>query len=57
MAAQPGVREVEKKLKPYLSKPRDTDTAEGFVATFRRSLLTTVAQISVRDQLATAEQA
>ncbi|MFF6779089.1 SchA/CurD-like domain-containing protein [Streptomyces sp. NPDC012637] len=49
MAAQPGVREVERKLKPYLSRPRDTDTVEGFVATFRRSLLTTVAQISVRD--------
>lgn len=49
MAMQPGVREVERKLKPYLTKPRDTDTEEGFVATFRRSLLTTVAQISVRD--------
>lgn len=50
MAGQPGVREVERKLKPYLSRPRDTDTAEGFVATFRRSLLRTVAQISVRDR-------
>lgn len=49
MASQPGVREVEAKLKPYLSKPRDTDTVEGFVATFKRSLLHTVAQISVRD--------
>ncbi|MEU8618732.1 SchA/CurD-like domain-containing protein [Streptomyces sp. NPDC048623] len=49
MASQPGVREVERKLKPYLSRPRDTDTVEGFVATFRRSLLNTVAQISVRD--------
>lgn len=49
MAAQPGVREVERKLKPYLSRPRDTDTVEGFVATFKRSLLNTVAQISVRD--------
>lgn len=50
MADQPGVREVEQKLKPYLSRPRDTDTVEGFMATFRRSLLRTVAQISVRDQ-------
>ncbi|WP_033037350.1 SchA/CurD-like domain-containing protein [Streptomyces monomycini] len=50
MAGQPGVREVERKLKPYLSRPRDTDTTEGFVATFRRSLLTTVAEISVRDR-------
>ncbi|MER7751176.1 SchA/CurD-like domain-containing protein [Kitasatospora sp. NPDC097643] len=49
MAMQPGVREVEAKLKPYLSRPRDTDTVEGFVATFNRSLLRTVAQISVRD--------
>ncbi|MFB7328598.1 MULTISPECIES: SchA/CurD-like domain-containing protein [unclassified Streptomyces] len=49
MAMQPGVREVEAKLKPYLTRPRDTDTVEGFVATFRRSLLNTVAQISVRD--------
>jgi hypothetical protein len=50
MAAQPGVREVERKLKPYLSRPRETDTVEGFVATFRRSLLRTVAQVSVRDR-------
>lgn len=49
MASQPGVREVEARLKPYLSKPRDTDTVEGFVATFQRSLLNTIAQISVRD--------
>ncbi|MBJ6999565.1 SchA/CurD-like domain-containing protein [Streptomyces griseofuscus] len=49
MASQPGVREVERKLKPYLTRSRDTDTVEGFVATFRRSLLRTVAQISVRD--------
>ncbi|MET9773513.1 SchA/CurD-like domain-containing protein [Streptomyces sp. NPDC006367] len=49
MAMQPGVREVEARLKPYLSRPRDTDTVEGFVATFRRSLLNTVAEISVRD--------
>src|SRR5258707_887302 len=34
MAAQPGVQEVERKLKPYLSRPRETDTPEGFVATF-----------------------
>ncbi|WP_344285896.1 SchA/CurD-like domain-containing protein, partial [Streptomyces hebeiensis] len=43
MASQPGVREVEQKLKPYLSRPRETDTVEGFVATFQRSLLRTVA--------------
>ncbi|MEU1695493.1 SchA/CurD-like domain-containing protein [Streptomyces hirsutus] len=54
MAAQPGVQEVERKLKPYLTRPRETDTVEGFVATFRRSLLTTVAQISARDAPASA---
>ncbi|MFE9969556.1 SchA/CurD-like domain-containing protein [Streptomyces hirsutus] len=54
MAAQPGVQEVERKLKPYLTRPRETDTVEGFVATFRRSLLTTVAQISARDVQASA---
>ncbi|GHF22083.1 SchA/CurD-like domain-containing protein [Streptomyces morookaense] len=50
MASQPGVREVERRLKPYLSRPRETDTPEGFLAVFRRSLLTTVAEISVRDR-------
>ncbi|MCX2923031.1 SchA/CurD-like domain-containing protein [Streptomyces sp. NEAU-W12] len=54
MAAQPGVQEVERRLKPYLTRPRETDTVEGFVATFRRSLLTTVAQISARDVPASA---
>lgn len=49
MATQPGVREVEEKLAPYLTRPRDTGTVEGFVATFKRSLLTCMAQISVRD--------
>jgi hypothetical protein len=48
MATQPGVQEVEAKLKPYLSKPRDTGTPEGFVATFNRSLLPCLTQISVR---------
>ncbi|MHA6763601.1 SchA/CurD-like domain-containing protein [Streptacidiphilus sp. PAMC 29251] len=49
MAGQPGVQEVERKLKPYLSRPRDTATAEGFVATFNRSLLPCLTQISARD--------
>jgi hypothetical protein len=57
MAEQPGVHEVERKLKPYLSHPRDTDTPEGFVATFKRSLLTTVAEISVHDKERAAAQA
>ncbi|ALG10902.1 SchA/CurD-like domain-containing protein [Kibdelosporangium phytohabitans] len=50
MAEQPGVQEVERKLAPYLTKPRDTGTPEGFVATFQRSLLKTVTQLSIRDK-------
>jgi len=46
MAAQPGVQEVERKLKPFLSKPRDTGTVDGFVRTFQRSLLRSVTQLS-----------
>lgn len=49
MAGQPGVAEVERKLAPYLSRPRDTGTTDGFVATFNRSLLTCLSQMSVRD--------
>jgi hypothetical protein len=47
MASQPGVQEIERKLKPYLTKPRDTDTVEGFVATFKRSMLRCISQLSV----------
>lgn len=47
MAGQPGVREIERKLKPYLSKPRDTDTVDGFVATFKRSMLRPISQLAV----------
>ncbi|MFC5723803.1 SchA/CurD-like domain-containing protein [Streptomyces gamaensis] len=47
MAAQPGVQEVERRLKPYLNSPRDTDTVEGFVRTFRAGLLRCVSQIGV----------
>ncbi|MBF8194277.1 SchA/CurD [Nonomuraea sp. K274] len=47
MAAQPGVQEVERKLKPYLSVPRDTGTAEGFVRTFKDSMLRSVTQLAV----------
>ncbi|MCZ4097875.1 SchA/CurD [Streptomyces sp. SID13666] len=49
MASQPGVQEVERKLAPYLSRPRDTGTPEGFIATFNRSLLTCLTQISARE--------
>ncbi|MFI0349070.1 SchA/CurD-like domain-containing protein [Actinomadura sp. 9N407] len=47
MAAQPGVREVERKLKPFLSAPRDTDSVEGFVRTFKSGMLRSVTQLSV----------
>ena len=46
MASQPGVQEVERKLAPYLNKPRDTGTVDGFVATFKSSLLRSVSQLS-----------
>jgi hypothetical protein len=49
MAAQPGVQEIERKLAPFLSRPRDTGTVDGFVGTFRRSLLRCISQLSVRD--------
>ncbi|WP_433336492.1 SchA/CurD-like domain-containing protein [Spirillospora sp. CA-294931] len=45
MAAQPGVREIERKLKPYLASPRDTDTVEGFVATFQKSTMRCISQL------------
>lgn len=46
MATQPGVREVERTLAPYLNNPRDTDTVEGFVRTFKSSLLRSLTQLS-----------
>ena len=49
MAATPGVQEVERRLKPYLSAPRETSTVEGFAATFRASLLRCISHLSVRD--------
>lgn len=49
MATQPGVREVEEKLAPYIAKPRETDTVEGFLGVFNRSLLRCISQLSVRD--------
>ena len=46
MASQPGVQEVERKLKPFLRSRRDTDTVEGFVKNFRASMLRSVVQVS-----------
>jgi hypothetical protein len=47
MAAQPGVAEVERKLVPYLNKPRDTGTVEGFMKTFHASQLRCITQFAV----------
>ncbi|MFD9893910.1 SchA/CurD-like domain-containing protein [Amycolatopsis sp. NPDC059027] len=47
MATQPGVAEVERKLAPYLNKPRNTGTVEGFLDTFRASQLRCVTQFAV----------
>jgi hypothetical protein len=47
MAAQPGVQEIERRLKPYLTRPRETDTVEGFVAVFKRSMLRPLSQLAV----------
>ncbi|MFB9235122.1 SchA/CurD-like domain-containing protein [Plantactinospora siamensis] len=49
MAGQPGVQEVERRLKPYLSAPRHTETVEGFVATLTGSAMRCLSQLSVRD--------
>lgn len=49
MAVQPGVQEVERKLKPYLASPRDTATVDGFVRTFQASQLRCLTQLSVRE--------
>lgn len=47
MARQPGVLDLERQLKPYLASPRETDTVEGFVRTFRSSLLRCAIQLAV----------
>lgn len=43
MSTQDGVHEAERALSPYLAAERDTETPEGFVRHFRRSLMTAVA--------------
>ncbi|MDG4820767.1 SchA/CurD-like domain-containing protein [Asanoa sp. WMMD1127] len=49
MAGQPGVQEVERKLKPFLASPRHTDTVDGFVATLTGSEMRCLSALSVRD--------
>jgi hypothetical protein len=45
VADQPGIQEVERLLKPYLASPRDTGTTEGFIETFRKSMLRCISQL------------
>ncbi len=47
MATRPGVQEVERKLKPYLSAPRNTGSTEGFVQTFKDNTLRCITQLSL----------
>lgn len=47
IAGQPGIQEVERKLKPYLRSPRDTSTVEGFIGTFKNSMLRCISQLAV----------
>ncbi len=44
MAAQSGVHEAERAIMPYLRTPRDTETEAGFMAYFKRSTMTCLAQ-------------
>ncbi|OJF16146.1 SchA/CurD-like domain-containing protein [Couchioplanes caeruleus] len=53
MAEQPGVREFERKIVPYLAKPRDTATVEGFVRTFTASVMRCVSHLG-QTRLSTA---
>ncbi len=50
IAGQPGVQEVERRLKPYLASPRDTGTTQGFVETFRKSTLRCISQLPPQPQ-------
>jgi hypothetical protein len=45
MAMQPGVREFERKIVPFLSKPRDTETVDGFVRTFTASTMRCISHL------------
>lgn len=47
MSVQEGVHEAERELAPYLATERDTETPEGFVRHFRRSLIRRAAQWAV----------
>ena len=46
MAAQRGVHILEEKLKPFLSQPRDTATADRFQAYFAASQMRCISQLS-----------
>jgi hypothetical protein len=50
MSQHPGVHDLEERLKPYLSEPRDTATPERFQAYFANSLMRCIQQFSGRPQ-------
>lgn len=47
MAEQPGVREFERRIVPYLSEPRETETVDGFVKTFGASTMRCISALGV----------
>lgn len=47
MAAQPGVHLIEEKLAPFLTRPRDTATPEGFRRYFRDATMRRIAELTV----------
>jgi SchA/CurD like domain-containing protein len=55
MAQQRGVHALEEKLMPYLSRPRDTETPEGFRRHFADSLMTCISQLTALPVPAAAE--
>ncbi|MFC5827938.1 SchA/CurD-like domain-containing protein [Nonomuraea insulae] len=51
MAVQDGVREAERRLQPYLSEPRDTETVEGFMTYFGNSTMRCIQQLGVPSEM------
>ncbi|MDG4820775.1 SchA/CurD-like domain-containing protein [Asanoa sp. WMMD1127] len=47
MATQPGVREIEERLAPFLAEQRDTSDPKAFGAYFRNAVMRSVSQLSV----------
>lgn len=47
MAAQPGVQEFERRIVPFLSRPRETETVDGFVRTFGDSTMRCISALGL----------